>query len=160
MMTTLRRSLLVAALAGTVVGCSETLDAADLAALPSIDGYTGWKHYETQGFAPGHRESFRRIFVNTAVEQTPAGAAFPVGSIILKEIYELAGTPERPAPGSLRYRAIMRRPADAPHGLTLDGGWLFTSRNGDTERRVSTCWSSCHAQAPRQGVFLDPATHR
>lgn len=160
MITTPCRSLLLAVLVGTVAGCSETLDAADLAALPSVEDYPSWKHYETQGFAPGHRESFRRIFVNAAVEHTPAGAVFPVGSIILKEIYELGGTPERPAPGSLRYRAIMRRPAEAPNGLALDGGWLFTSRNGDTERRVATCWSSCHAQAPRQGVFLDPATYR
>jgi hypothetical protein len=137
-MLTPSRAALLAALAGSCAGCSDTLDAADLAALPSIEGYQTWKRHEQQGFAPGHRESFRRIFVNAEVERTARGAPFPAGAVIVKEIYELAGTPQQPAPGALRYMAIMRRPAVAPDGITLDAGWVFTSRRsaGAARRRV------------------------
>lgn len=140
--------------AAALIGCGEPLDSEDLAILPSIDGYTSWTRRELQGFAPGHGLSFRRIYVNDVVESRPATGSFPVGSVIVKEIYALSGTSGAPAPGELRYIAIMRRP-DSAAGLKLDAGWLFTRRNdGGTETRGATCFSSCHQQAPQDGVFL------
>lgn len=92
-------------LAAVLVGaCGETLDAADLASLPSIEGYRQWTRHENQGFVPGHQESFRRIYVNAAVERRAPGSPLPVGSVIVKEIYELRGTRAQPEPGDLLHQ--------------------------------------------------------
>jgi hypothetical protein len=52
----------------------------------------------------------------------------------------------------------MRKLAEAPPGGELDEGWLFTYLGEDIrsdEEYRATCWSSCHAAAPYDGLFLD-----
>lgn len=158
-----RRALAAAlapALAAALAGCLEEVDPAG---LPSIDGYrTWWSAPPLVGFIPGHGESYRVIYVNDVARTYPHAGRYPIGSVIVKEIHDVAGDDGQ---GELRYLAIMRKvgepgelgalDVDAP----VDRGWVFTEKRGTgadvPERHRGSCWSACHRQAAYDGVWLD-----
>lgn len=150
-------------LALAVAACGDPVDAT---AHPPIEQktYVQWMTpIETYGVLPGHGgETFRRIYANP-IAQTYEGGQYPSGpddattSIIVKEVYDLGGTSDAPAPGALQYVALMRRIGPPPQGLSDEGGWLFsyTTTLGGSEEHASYCWSACHVDAPYHGAWLD-----
>lgn len=121
-----------------LVGC-----AGEPLAIDPPGDYTTWARIETEGPAPGHGDTLRVIYAND-VARTFSGGTYPVGSILVKEIYERDGD-ER---GPLGYVALMRREAD---------GWLFSESAEPNGPEVAHdfCWSYCHQAAPFDGAFLD-----
>jgi hypothetical protein len=158
----MRRVMLLAFAVGAVSvlgACSETVDPTG---LPSIDGYQDWTELDyPPGPVPGHGDSYRKVFINPVARLYPHGGRYPIGSVLVKEIYDN----DNGTPGDLRYIAVMRKveddqayveegpEVDAP----VDGGWVFTtlSEVGGSESHGSTCWGQCHKQAPYDGAWLD-----
>jgi hypothetical protein len=133
------------------VGCA---DGVDVAPEPVADDYTSWHSVESTGDLPGHGDTYRIIYVNQTARGWAGAGAHPVGSTIVKEVHRLADDGE---PGELSYIAIMRQLDEAPDGGELHAGWLFTYLAGDirsTESYRSSCWDTCHAAAPYDGLFL------
>jgi hypothetical protein len=133
-------------LLAAVVACTEV----DTSELPPLDGYRDWLTVEATGKVGGHGDSFRIIYVNAEAASYAGAAEYPLGSVLVKEIFD-----ERD--GNLKYVAIMRRLAEAPSGGEIQGGWLFTQADevGATEIQGFTCWDGCHVQAPYAGAWLD-----
>jgi hypothetical protein len=125
----------------------------DTAGLPTIDGYADWARHDFHGPLPGHGESWRSVFVNEVGQSFGGGGRYPRGTVLVKEVRDLK---DGPAPGSLRYLAIMRKLGDDV-GEPTNGGWLFTSadRVGGPELQQDLCWNTCHQQAPLDGAFAD-----
>ncbi len=155
-----------AALALLVIAaaCSDPVDASKHPPIPAAT-YQQWKKLETWGELPGHGGDTYRIIYANPIAQTYEGGQYPDGptddttSILVKEVHDLAGTADMPAPGALQYVAIMRRVGAAPEGLTDEGGWLFsyTTSPGGSEEHYSYCWDACHVDAPYHGAWLDYA---
>ena len=129
-------------------------DAVDLA--PPGD-YTTWERFDVRGPAPGHGDTYRIIYANPTVTQSPSlFGGYPDGSILVKEIHEDVDG----QPGDLAYVAIMRRlppPGGEEWALTDRRRWLFSmadAPNGD-ETSSDACWSRCHVAAPYNGAWYD-----
>lgn len=144
------RFLLIAA-ASTLGACSTAVDSAE---LEPLTGYTEWHRIDSTGPVPGHGDTYRIIYVNDIARTYSHAGPYPIGSIVVKEIRDLA---DDGSPGDLRYLGVMRKLDQAPSGVELEGGWLFTMADelGDTEVQPSSCWGPCHIQAPIDGAWFD-----
>jgi hypothetical protein len=152
MKTFARLSLLLLGLAlAAATGCGSPV--VDIDPVPA--DYQSWYRVDTTGALPGHGDTYRIIYAND-VAQTWAGAGeYAIGSIVVKEIHELDSDG---GPGALDYIAVMRKLDSAPAGAELRAHWLFTYLGGDIgsdEEYRSSCWDTCHAAAPYEGLFLD-----
>ncbi len=133
--------------------CAEDIDPSQLSV--TIDGYESWNKVEPLlGKVPGHGDTYRVMFRNELAQSYTGAGQYPLGSAIVKEIYDLEGTDGR---GALNYKAVMRRmDAEANPDLPIMGGWLFTQiDNGTEEFQRDLCWDSCHVRAPYVGAFFD-----
>lgn len=137
-----------------------TITDANGAELYSLDGYQSWYSIEVTGIAPGHGDSFRRIFANDTARSYSHFGKYPVGSILVKDIFELEG---ESGEGPFEYTAIMRKvaPEDAEAAdVELEGGWVFTFTDParDDEGREYTayvCYDACHVQGPIDYAWYD-----
>lgn len=131
--------------------CSATT--VDVTGLPETDDYTSWDSFTTYGPVPGHGDTYRVIYTNFLARYYDHAGRYPLGSVIVKEVYEN----DDGNPGDLRYVAIMRKLDQAPADADLQGGWLFTmaSEPGAEETFDTGCWERCHAQAPVDGAWFD-----
>lgn len=105
------------------------------------------------GEAPGHGDSYRVIYANDAARGFTGAGLYPVGTVIVKEIYRRDGD----AMGDFRYIGVMRKLEETPGGGELDDGWLFTykdDRDDPAETHRPRCWRTCHQNAPFDGTFL------
>ena len=99
-----------------------------------LEDYTDWFSITTIGEAPGHSDSFRVIYANDEARSYSGLGQYPNGTIIVKEIYRRDGDQM----GDFRYLGIMRKLSEAPAGVELDNGWLFTYRGSlDGGRRAA-----------------------
>ena len=119
--------------------------------------YTQWKQIATWGELPGHWGNTYRIIYANDVATTYEGGAYPEGTILVKEIYDLKTVNGVAAPGALQYVAIMRRLGPPPAGFSDTGGWLFTyaDKPQGAETEYDPCWATCHQAAPFGGAWLD-----
>ncbi|MBA3541699.1 MAG: hypothetical protein H0T79_18945 [Deltaproteobacteria bacterium] len=122
---------------------------ADPVSPPPLGDYTTWDSIAVVGDAPGHGDSYRVIYANDIARHTGITA---LDAVLVKELHDNAGG----QPGALRSVAIMRKLRSGP-AREDEGGWLFTQSDspGGAEEHLDLCWSSCHAQAPFAGVWLD-----
>jgi hypothetical protein len=106
------------------------------------------------GEAPGHGDSVRDIYVNDVGRRFTGVGLYPVGTIVVKEIYRRN---DDDTAGAFRYIGIMRKLEEAPDGGELDDGWLFTYRGelDGPETHRPRCWRTCHQNAPFDGTFLN-----
>jgi hypothetical protein len=112
-----------------------------------------WYRVDATGALPGHGDSYRVIYANDVLHAWNGGGPVPVGAIALKEVRDVDGD----GPGDVRYISAMRKLDEAPPGGALDDGWLFTYLGDDVagaEERRASCWDTCHAAAPYDGLFL------
>jgi hypothetical protein len=123
----------------------------DPAGLPSIEGYTAWPHFEQANDIPGHPESVRVIYKNEVAASYPHGGRYPIGTVILKEIFDRNDDGSK---GGLRYIAVMRKLGDDSDQPTNEG-WLFTYKDGDSETQLDLCWHTCHRAGPYDGAWFD-----
>ena len=162
MAATLGPAMLAAVLlAGLASGCAKEVDVASLPARYSIAGYNDatspWYSVDVAGKAPGHGDTYRRIFVNDVGQSYSHAGEYPIGTLLVKEIYKLDKDSQ---PGELNYIAVMRKiaRADVPEGIELDDGWLFTfleKAGDDAEFTFPSCYAHCHVQAPLDSVWYD-----
>lgn len=120
----------------------------------SPDEYRDFYTVTTVGEAPGHGDTVRLIYANDTARSFTGSGLYPVGTVIVKEIYERNADD---SPGDLNYIAIMRKLEVAPDGGELDDGWLFTYKgelDGDETHRPR-CWKTCHQNAPFDGTFFN-----
>lgn len=142
---------------GTVcaTGCPATQEINPDDLSISIDGYQDWHKIEPLlGPLPAHGDTYRILYVNDIARDYSGAGFYPVGSAMVKEIYDLVGADAR---GDLSYTAVMRRyDADAEPDLPLMGDWLFTflSTSG-AETQMDSCWDSCHRQSPFSGAWFN-----
>jgi hypothetical protein len=130
-------------------GCGTAIDPAEVG---PVDGYTSWTSFPPLSTdIPGHPASVRVIYVNEVGRSYPHGGRYPVGTVIVKEVFDRGSDGER---GGLRYLAIMRKLGDDAT-LPTDGGWLFTDGRDGGETRLSLCWQTCHKAAPWDGAWFD-----
>jgi hypothetical protein len=129
--------------------CTEEVDTSRLA---PIAGYQSWASVTATGKVPGHDGTYRVIYANEVAETYPHSGRYPVGTVIVKEVYEERG-------GSLEYLAIMRKvPEGADVGVAVQEGWVFTfaeSRDDGKEEHTPTCFQNCHLQGPIDRAWLD-----
>jgi hypothetical protein len=120
----------------------------------SIDNYESWNKVEPLlGEVPAHGDTYRIMYRNEVAREYTGAGEYPIGSAIVKEIFERKGD----AKGKLLYKAVMRRlDPEIDPGVPIDGGWLFTQiDSGADEFQRDLCWDSCHVRAPYQGAFFD-----
>lgn len=114
-----------------------------------VGDYTTWAYLDTYGPAPGHGDTFRRIYVNDIARTQ---GTREMGAILVKEVY----TNVNDGPGELQVVELMRK---VRGGISADdeGGWLFTAAStpGGAETHTDTCWNRCHVSAPYAGVWFD-----
>jgi hypothetical protein len=135
--------------AAACAACGTEIDPAD---LPSIEGYESWGLFtELTSDIPGHPDSIRPIYVNQVGRDYPHGGRYPLGTVVVKEIWNRDAAGQR---DGLRYVAIMRKVGDDA-GVPTNDGWLFTQKKGDTETQLELCWRTCHKAAPWDGAWLD-----
>jgi hypothetical protein len=148
------RRALLAVLGGVAAGaCGEAVSPEPLG------DYQSWTRIDTWGLAPGHGDSYRIIYANDDARRG-RGGRFPEGAVLVKEIRDLSfDDAGAPAPGGLRYVAIMRRLGPPSAEPEVDGGWLFTRSQtpGGAEQHDDFCWARCHVAAPFAGAWLDYA---
>lgn len=136
-------------LVSLAAGCGETVDPGG---LPSIEGYQDWDAIVATGKVPAHGDTYRIIYVNDIARNYTGGGVYPVGSVLVKDIFDEQG-------GDLLYTAIMRKldPASsaAAEVPLEEDDWLYTDLRGGTETYKELCWGSCHRQAPYDGAWLD-----
>lgn len=120
----------------------------------SPEEYRDFFTIEVVGEAPGHADSVRRIYVNDDARSFTGVGLYPVGSIMVKEIYERESDDTA---GALRYIAIQRKLEVAPDGGELDNGWLYTFKADEdaAETHRPRCWKTCHQNAPFDGAFFN-----
>jgi hypothetical protein len=124
----------------------------DPAGLPSIEGYPTWRKFaELETDIPGHPNSIRPIFVNEVASEYPHGGRYPLGTVIVKEIWGREAPGRR---GDLRYVAIMRKVGEGAPVPTNDG-WLFTQLVDGVETQHELCWRTCHKAGPWDGAWFD-----
>ena len=127
-----------------LAGCAETRD------VEPLGDYTQWpKKVIATGEVPGHGNTYRVIYANDLANKLLFGGAYPIGSTIVKEVYDHEG-------GALEEVAIMRMRDDYPRGYSDEGGWLFTLTDspGGEEHYNERCWRTCHVAAPYRGAWL------
>jgi hypothetical protein len=129
-------------------GCGSEIDPAG---LPSIEGYAAWPSFTVDTDIPGHPESVRVIHVNEVARAYPHGGRYPIGSVIVKDIFERSRDGGR---GALRYVAVMRKLGDGST-LPTDEGWLFTDLRDGREVQKDLCWQTCHKAGPHDGAWFD-----
>lgn len=130
-------------------GCGTEIDPAG---LPSIELYQSWGLFiEQDNPIPGHPDSVRSIYVNPVGRDYPHGGRYPLGTVIVKEIWEREGPGQK---GALRYLGIMRKVGDDA-GVPTNEGWLFTEKSGGTETQKDLCWTTCHKAGPWDGTWFD-----
>lgn len=129
--------------------CSAVVDTDDLA---EVDDYPSWDGFEVRGEVGGHDDTIRAIYVNEVARSWSGAGEYPIGTVIVKEVYERAGD-ER---ADLSYIAIMRKLDEAPGGGELQAGWLFTilydGIDGPEENNLR-CYDKCHIAAPYDASF-------
>ena len=136
-----------------LIACGEAIDPDSLPV--SIEGYEDWERIEPLlGPVGGHADTYRIMYRNEVAKGYTGAGEYPLGTAIVKEIYELDGDDGK---GAFLYAAVMRRIDGEEHpGLPLNGGWLFTQiKDGDDEIQNDSCWESCHRAAPYLGAFFD-----
>jgi hypothetical protein len=146
---------LLAILALGLGACASEID-------PEADGLTPIADYQswtlaltTEGPLAGHGESVRVIYANPVARSYSHSGRYPVGSVLVKEIY---GRNEDGSRGTLRYLSIMRKVGeDANLSAPVEGGWVWSLADTVTspEKSNGSCWGSCHRQAPRDGAWVD-----
>lgn len=142
------KRLLLAWLVTASAGCGTEIDPAG---LPSIAGYTSWPYLEKDSDILGHPDSVRVIYKNPVAAAYPHAGRYPVGTVIVKEIFERKGIKER---GGLRYIAIMRKLGEGS-GQPTNDGWLFTDLRDGKETQLDLCWQTCHQAGPYDGAWFD-----
>ena len=123
--------------------------AAEPADVPALGDYTAWKRIDTYGPTPGHGDTYRVMYVND-VATTYAGAGYPDGTVLVKEVYDRTDA----GPGALQVIEISRR-LGAPVGD--QNGWVFTAAYavGGEETVKDFCWRRCHLASPYEGAWFD-----
>jgi hypothetical protein len=109
---------------------------------------------------PGHEDHFRRIFINpvgTGVQKTSQNGRgiyeFPVGTIIVKEIYAGQSDPT-PHETPLRLTVMIKQP-DHPQAR---GGWLWLVKDFKTQQITVIDYEfcvDCHANANERHPYND-----
>jgi hypothetical protein len=148
---------LLLAAATLFTGCEESKEQTPLVTVDHSD----WARTTTMPLTfpvPGHGSGERRIFINPLGEsvEPPEDAEgrwrYPVGTIIVKEVYPSPDPPEDAPPDSL---VIMVK---EPHHPMSRGGWIWLSKEpGSGEERIFTeqfC-VTCHANANEQHPYDD-----
>lgn len=135
-------------LALLVAGCGTEIDPEG---LPSIVGYDQWEHFTKTTDVPGHPNSVRVIYKNEIAAQYPHAGRYPLGTVIVKEIFNKKGDGTK---GSLRYTGVIRKLGDGS-GQPTNDGWLFTELRDGTEKQVDLCWTACHRVGPYDGLWFD-----
>lgn len=141
------RSLFFAAL---LAGCGVEVD------VEPVIGYEAWgPPVDVTGKAPGHADSYRRIYANDLARDPMQSfiLGYQEGAIFVKEVRDN----NNGQPGDLRYIAVMRRIGQPTAALEDKGGWLYTMADTaeDTEKEFDFCWSRCHVAAPYNGAWYD-----
>lgn len=129
--------------------CSPVVDTSDLG---EISDYKTWPSFEIRGEIPAHNDTIRIIYANEQARSWSGAGAYPIGSIVIKEIYP------KDQPDDIDYIAIMRKLETAPDNGELHNGWLFTILHGDItaeEENNLRCYRSCHLAAPYDSLFHD-----
>lgn len=147
-----RSTTVAAALA--LAACGSPLDTDGLA---PIADYPDWHRVDVTGEVGGHGDTYRIMYVNDTARDWGGAGPYPPGSVVVKEVHELDGDG---GPGALSYVAIARKLEAAPDGAALHGGWLWSLAGdrddvGTDESESESCWTSCHAAAPADGLFHD-----
>lgn len=140
------------ALLALLGACGDELESGELAPLGD---YTLWHRVDTVGPLQAHGDTYRILYANDVARSWPGAGAYPVGSVVVKEIFELT---EDGGPGELDYIAIARKLDEAPAGGDLHDGWLWTFAGdrddvGTTEQSSDSCWETCHVSSPYGGLF-------
>lgn len=141
-----------------LAGCAESVSPEPLG------DYTQWPFeggatFTVDGFAPGHGDTIRVLYINPTARQAPAiSPSYPLGSTIVKEIRPNNGG----QPGEITYLAIMRQVEAVDTALTNEGGWLYSEQRppGADEVHFGYCWARCHVAAPFNGAFYDYRANR
>ena len=145
--------IILLSLVALCTSCAEEIDPSQLQV--SIVGYQQWDKVEPLlGEVPGHGDTYRVMYRNPLARQYTGAGQYPLGSAIVKEMYERKGNTGK---GALVYKVVMRRmdPEKNPE-LPITGGWLFTQIDeGEDEFQRDLCWQGCHRQAPFVGAFFD-----
>lgn len=131
-------------------GCTTTLDDEELS---NLSDYPSWPSFEVRGTLSAHGDTIRVIYANDLAREWSGAGEYPIGSVIVKEIYERSGD-ER---GALDYLAVMRKLEEAPGEGSLQEGWLFTMLDAPdaAEEHNLRCYRKCHAAAPYDSSFHD-----
>jgi hypothetical protein len=129
-------------------GCGTEIDPAEVGA---IDGYQEWPHFTKTTDVPGHPDSVRVIYKNDVAAAYPHAGRYPLGTIIVKEIFNRNGDRTK---GSLRYIGVARKLGDGT-GQPTDDGWLFTYVKDGKETQLDLCWKQCHQAGPFDGLWFD-----
>ncbi len=137
---------LLICLAGGCIGSA--VDDPQFLSQYSIADYKSWASVEFSGDSPGHGDTFRQVYINPTARSYPGGGLYPLGSILVKEVYTDEPHTDLSAIEIQRY--VGATAVNAP----VDGGWVFTSKKNadDGETHHTTCWA-CHRQAPYHGAF-------
>ena len=151
------RKLCLALLLLANAGCmSSPFDASILPPGYAIDGYQSWSaSAPITTTVPGHGATFRIVHFNPAAEGF-AGGRYPVGSILVKDIFARKGD----GPGDLQVSEIMRKVGvDSMLPAPIEEGWIFTEigAGATQEVHVDTCYPTCHRLTGRPSR---PRCHR
>ncbi|HKA88783.1 MAG TPA: cytochrome P460 family protein [Haliangiales bacterium] len=140
------RSIFLLVLTGACVGSA--VDDPQFLSEYSIAGYESWFSVDFTGDVPGHGDTFREVYVNPIGRSYPGGGQYPIGTILVKEVFRDAAHTDLSVIEIQRY--VGNRNVNAP----VDGGWVFTSKKSaaDGETYHRTCWE-CHRQATYGGSF-------
>lgn len=130
-----------------------------------IEGYRSWPLRRQavtspQGHGPGHVYA-NDIVGNYLAKVAPEGVTgpailrYPVGSIIVKDVFR--------ADGTLKYVVILRKPEEIPPEATAYGGWVWAQRNTSTEvDRFKTaedcldCHTGANSEKYKDYVYVFP----
>ena len=143
-------------LALPLAACGTVVDVEALGDEYSILDYESWgAPVDVTGKAPGHADSYRRIYANALARDGMQTfyLGYQEGSMFVKEVRDN----NNGEPGDLRYIAVMRRIGTPSQALEDKGGWLYTMAPtaADTEKEHDFCWSRCHVAAPYNGAWYD-----
>jgi hypothetical protein len=150
-------ALVLLAAFGLLAGCAERAPA-----VYATPDYHGWKRTTNVVLdypIPGHQDRFRIPRMNDlgfsarpASENGKLRWDFPVGTVIVKEVYASM----KPAPGALpiQLTIMVKKPTD-PHS---QGGWLWLTRDlpdGKEAVFMGNFCITCHANANEKHPYGD-----
>lgn len=124
----------------------------DTDGLGDLSDYRSWDSFTVTGEIPGHGDTLRVIYANEVAHSWSGAGEYPIGSIIIKEIYPASD------PNTIDYIAIMRKLDEPPAGGELQAGWLYTMLDESIESEEDNnrrCYRSCHVAAPYDSLFHD-----